>query len=90
MPRGGYRPGSGRKCKIDEGIRLECLSSCWELLRDKMNSPDTSEEDKLKIALVLVPRTITQHVESTGTLDVTVEERKFDLNERLKCIERTN
>lgn len=63
MPRGGKRPGAGRKSNFDESLRDKCLSECWKHLEQRMSDPATTREEKDRISLVLCPKTIKQTAE---------------------------
>jgi len=59
----------GRKTIAEEQIKTAVINKCWDFLLKKMSN-NTSDDNKTKIALNIVPKTIKQDVGLEASLTI--------------------
>lgn len=69
MPRGGYRPNSGRKPLLEEKKLIDLLEVSHATLVRWMNNPDVPDDRKVAVAAELLKRRIPNATEIEGSLD---------------------
>lgn len=67
MPRGGYRPGSGRKTLDEEERRLRSIFRCFDVVMEFVNS-DAPLKERAEMAAKLAIRAVPDKIEHSGDL----------------------
>jgi hypothetical protein len=65
---GGPRPNSGRPSLKDEGLRVEVIDKCWDLIKDFITDANQPLRDKIKTAEHLAGKSVPQNHTVDGSL----------------------